>query len=189
MDTTDTSPVDEALAKALQEGDEQALAVLMDRYTGKLLRYGRRFLTSQDDIADIVQDVFISVYENIRDFDATRRFSPWIYRIAHNAFVNALRKRAHGPLYGLDLDLDRVMPHLVYEDPDKKEKERAELRVVLEQGLGKLSPAYREVIDLYYFEDFSYQEIADVLHVPLGTVSIRLSRAKAALKKTLPKDL
>lgn len=186
----DPQLTDEQLAAQLAAGEEQALAELMERYSGKLVRYGHRFLASEDDIGDIVQDVFISVYENIRDFDATRRFSPWIYRIAHNAFVNGLRKRSHEPLYGLDLDLDRLMPHaVVYEDPALKEKEAEELRVLVDTGLDKLPAHYRDVINLYYFEHFGYQEIADILHIPLGTVGIRLSRAKAALKKHLPQDL
>src|ERR1700721_2131936 len=84
---------DEELARLVQGGDHQALAVLIERYAGKLLRYGHRFLTSDDDIGDIVQDVFVTVYRNIRDFDSTRRFSPWIYRIAHNAFVDTLRRQ------------------------------------------------------------------------------------------------
>ncbi len=175
---------DEALAILVQDGDERAFAALMERYSGKLLRYGRRFLSSHDGIEDVVQDVFVTVYENIRDFDASRRFSPWIYRIAHNAFVDVLRKRAKEPL--ALFDFDRVVPHVVYEDPGEAEKEREEIRVLLEGSLGKLSAAYREIIDLYYFENFSYREIADILHIPIGTVGIRLSRARAALKKEIP---
>ena len=178
-------PTDEELALLVQKGDQQALTTLMERYTGKLLRYGRRFLYSSDSIGDIVQDVFVTVYENIKDFDATRKFSPWIYRIAHNAFVSTLRKQSRGPLYFMDLD--RIVPHPVYEDPDTREKEGEEMRVLLERSIENLSPAYREIIDLYYFENFSYQEIADILHIPMGTVGIRLSRAKAALKKEIPK--
>ena len=176
---------DEELALRVQSGDQQALADLMERYTGKLLRYGRRFLYSSDSIVDIVQDVFITVYENIQDFDATRQFSPWIYRIAHNAFVNVLRRKSREPLYFMDLD--RIVPHPVYEDPDQREKESEEMRVLLEQSLENIAPAYREIIDLYYFENFSYREIADILHIPMGTVGIRLSRAKDALKKHIPK--
>lgn len=183
----DEQESDEALAARVQGGDEQAFAALMERYTAKLVRYGRRFLASADTIGDTVQDVFVTVYQNIQDFDATRRFSPWIYRIAHNAFVDTIRKEAKGPVFGLDFD--RIVPHIAYEDPDEGEKEREEMRVLLERGLGNLSPAYREIIDLYYFENFSYREIADILHLPIGTVGIRLSRAKQALKKSLPPSL
>ena len=180
------SPKDEELARRVQAGDTDALATLMERYTPKLLRYGGRFLASHEPIGDVVQDVFVSVYENIKDFDATRQFSPWIYRIAHNAFVNALRAKARGPVY-LE-DFDRIIPHSVYEDPTIKEKEFEEVRVLVERGLETLSPAYREIIDLYYFENFSYREIADILHLPIGTIGVRLSRAREALKKQMPKQ-
>lgn len=174
---------DEELARLVGQGDEAAFAELMDRYTGKLLRYGRRLLPHEDNIGDIVQDVFITVYRNIQDFDTTRRFSPWIYRIAHNAFVDVIRKQAKDPLFYFDFD--RVIPHPVYEDPVDREKESEEMRVLITKGLETLSPSYREVIDLYYFEDFSYKEIADILHIPIGTVGIRLNRARAALKKAV----
>jgi RNA polymerase sigma factor (sigma-70 family) len=177
---------DEGLVRLLQTGDDQALVTIMERYTAKLVRYGHRFLESDDDIGDIVQDVFISVYQNARDFDATRRFSPWIYRIAHNAFVDALKRRAKGPVYGLDFD--RVVPHPIYVDPIETEKEKEEMRVLLEKHLDELPSEYREIIDLHYYEGFRYQEIADILHIPLGTVGIRLSRAKQRLKKGLTKD-
>ena len=180
-------PTDEELAQLVQNEDHRSLAALMDRYTLKLLRYGHRFLSSEDDIADVVQDVFVSAYQNIRDFDSTRRFSPWIYRIAHNAFVDSLRKRAKGPVYGLDFD--RVVPHPIYEDPDEDEKEKEEMRVVLEKHLEELPASYREIVDLYYFENFKYQEIADVLRIPIGTVGIRLSRARQILKKGMSKNL
>lgn len=172
---------DERLALLLQDGDTEALAALVDRYTAKLIRYGHRFLSSDDDIADVIQDVFVAVYQNIRDFDSTRRFSPWIYRIAHNAFVDTLRRQAKEPVYGFDFD--RFAPHLVYEDPTEGEKEKEEMRVVLEKHLDRLPASYREIIDLYYFEDFKYQEIADILRIPIGTVGIRLSRARQMLKR------
>ena len=174
---------DEELARLLQKGDTQAFTALMERYTGKLVRYGGRFLASDDGIADVVQDVFVSVYENIQNFDVARRFSPWIYRIAHNAFVSVLRTNARGPVY-LE-NFDRIMPHTVYEDPAAKEKESEEMRVLIEEGVSELSPKFHEIILLYYFENFTYQEISDILQIPMGTVSIRLARAREALKKRL----
>ena len=83
---------DEAITKRVQQGDVEAFALLMDRYEKKITRYARKFLSQPDDVKDIVQDVFVKVYVNIKSFDVKRRFSPWIYRIAHNEFVNALKK-------------------------------------------------------------------------------------------------
>ena len=178
------SDSDEVLAARVQHNDHAAFAALMQRYTRKLLRYGARLLPHESNLDDIVQDIFITVYRNIQDFDATRQFSPWIYRIAHNAFVDAIRRKHKEPLSFFDFD--RMIPHPVYHDPVPQEKEDAELRVLLEKGLQNLTPAYREIIDLYYFENFSYRQIADILHVPIGTVGIRLARARAALKKHFP---
>lgn len=172
---------DEELAHLVQNGDSAALAELMERYTAKLVRYGRVFLSSKDAIDDVVEDVFVAAYQNMRDFDATRRFSPWMYRIAHNAFIDAARKQSRGPVRGLDLD--RIASHLAYEDPAENEKDREEMHVLVRKHVHALPPPYREIVTLYYFEDLSYQEIVEVLHVPIGTVGIRLARARALLKK------
>jgi len=87
-----TEETDEAIALRVQGGDGEVFGELIERYQAKLSRYARKFLLDPDDAADIVQDIFIKSYQNIQSFDATRRFSPWIYRIAHNEFVNALKK-------------------------------------------------------------------------------------------------
>jgi len=80
------------------EGDIEVFGILLDRYEQKLSRYGKKFLSRKEDIEDIVQDVFVSAYQNIQSFDSTQRWSPWIYRIAHNALVNALRKKGRSPI-------------------------------------------------------------------------------------------
>jgi RNA polymerase sigma-70 factor (ECF subfamily) len=174
---------DEDLALLVQKGEEDAFGELMDRYTSKLTRYGGRFLARTEHIEDIVQDVFIKTYQNIQSFDATRKFSSWIYRIAHNTFVNALRKQSTEPL--IDLDFDTLLSYTVFENPVEKKKEEEEMGVLVRKGIERLSVAYREVVTLYYFEELSYQEISDILEIPTGTVAIRLSRAKALLKKDL----
>jgi len=154
---------------------------LVERYENKLLRYGRKFLSTHEDIEDIVQDVFINSYRNIQSFDPSLRFSPWIYRIAHNAFANALRKRSRNPLFFVDFDT--FLAHPIYEDPEPVEKEREQLKKQLDVVLDRISPKYREVLVLHYLEDLSYKEMADILEVPTGTIGIRLKRAREALKK------
>jgi RNA polymerase sigma-70 factor (ECF subfamily) len=177
---------DEDIAALIKNGDEAAFALLMTRYEPKLLRYGTRFIGSlgRDVLDQAVQDIFISAYQNIESFDASQRFSPWIYRIAHNTFVDILRKKTKERLYGFDFDT--LLSHAVHEDTFAKEKENSEVRVLLEKGLSALPAPQREIITLYYFEELTYKEIADVLHVPISTVGVRLIRARAALKKKLP---
>ena len=173
---------DEQVAARVQAGDKEAFGLVLDRYEQKLLRYGRKFLARQEDIEDIVQDVFLSAYQNIQSFDTAQKLSPWLYRIAHNAFVNALRKGSRAPLI---VDFDTLLSHPVYDDPAESERDQRDMRAMLEKGLEKLPPKYREVLALYYFEEMPYKDIAEVLGVPQGTVGIRLKRAKVALREVL----
>lgn len=172
---------DEVLAACVQKGEKEHFGLLVERYEAKLSRYGRKFLSRTEDIEDIVQDVFLKSFESMQSFDTTQKFSPWIYRIAHNEFVNALRKHKRSPL--IYVDFDAFVAHPVYEDPLPREREEAELKVMLEKSLAELEPKYREVLVLYYIEELSYKEIAEVLKVPTGTVGIRLKRAKESLQK------
>lgn len=172
---------DEELALLVQQGDTERFGVLVERYEAKLLRYGRKFLSRKEDIEDMVQEIFLRAYENIMGFDASQRFSPWLYRLAHNVFVNALRKESRNPLVLVDFDV--FFPHPAYDDPAEKERERLEMRALIERGLERISPNYREALILYYLDEMSYREIADVLRVPSSTVGIRLKRGKEALRR------
>lgn len=176
MDTTD-----ESLAKRVQDGDHDSFGVLVERYEAKLLRYGRKFLSNPQDIEDIVQDVFMNAYQNIQSFDTAQRFSPWIYRIAHNAYVNGLKKHSRNPF--VLVDFDTFISHPVYDDPAPREREAAEVKILIDKGLDRIAAKYREVLILYYLEELSYKEIADILEVPTSTVGIRIKRGKEALKK------
>jgi RNA polymerase sigma-70 factor (ECF subfamily) len=176
---------DEELALAVQAGNSDMFGPLVQQYEEKLLRYGRKFLRQPEDIQDIVQDVFVSAYQNMQSFDVTQRFSPWIYRIAHNAFVNELRRKSRNPL--VYVDFDTFLAHPAYDDPAPRERELGEIKVMLEKSLGELDYKYREVLILYYLEEMSYRDIADILQVPQGTVGVRLRRAKEALRKGFEK--
>ena len=182
----DMPKTDEQVAALVQDGHKELFGVLMDRYERKLFSYGRKFLTGQDNIEDVVQEVFIKTYRNIQSFDISQKFSSWIYRIAHNTFVNALRKKSKSPLRFFDFDT--FLAHPVYEDAMPAEREQQRVGGVIDRGLDKLLPKYREIIILYYIENLSYKEISDILHIPIGTVSVRLLRAKRELKKYVPNE-
>jgi len=176
-----TERTDEEVAALVQRGDVEAFGTLVGRYEEKMLRYARRFLLESDDAKDLVQDVFIKAYTNIRGFDATRRFSPWLYRIAHNEFINALKKRRGRETVSL-FYFDIFLPHPMAEETADSGANRAEVRRLIGSSLDKLGPKYREPLVLYYFQDMSYQEIAEILQVPTSTVGVRLRRGRALLK-------
>ena len=173
---------DEAIALEVQKNNAPAFGVLVERYEEKISRYGRRFFRSGDDVKDLVQDVFLKAYTNIQSFDATRRFSPWIYRIAHNEFVNAIRKRSGKETVSM-FDLDILFPHPVAKETADEKANRTELKKTLDRHLTELRPKYREPLILYYYEDMDYKEIADILQIPISTVGIRLRRGKGMLQK------
>ncbi len=178
MDVTD-----EVLAHRVQDGDTTAFGEIMKRYETRLTRYGRRYLAREEDIEDVIQDVFLKTYQNMQSYNSAYRFSPWIYRIAHNAFVNVLRKRKHRTFEFVDFDT--FVSPLSFSQPQEVEAESTKLKKVIEEHLKELAPKYREIIILHYFEELSYDEIAEVLHIPIGTVGVRLRRARAQLKETL----
>jgi RNA polymerase sigma-70 factor (ECF subfamily) len=176
---------DEEIAKRVQEGEVEAFALLVNRYLEKLTRYGKKFLFYREDVKDLIQDIFLKAYMNIKGFDTKRKFSPWLYRIAHNEFINAIKKRSRLPV--LRFDTDTLFPHPVTEETADGELERKELKKLLDHHLDSLKPKYREPLVLYYFEEMAYQEIAEILQIPIATVGVRLRRGKAALKVALGK--
>lgn len=179
---------DEQIAEAVQEGDAESFRILMERYEAKISRYARRFLFRGDDEKDIVQEIFIKAYINIKSFDTSRRFSPWVYRIAHNEFVNAIKKKQKERDTVSVFDFDVLFPHLTAKETADHGMTQRELKAMLESSLDKIGPKYREPLVLYYFEEMDYKAIADILHIPVSTVGVRLQRGKVMLKKMVKDD-
>ncbi len=178
-----STKTDEEIAASVQEGDVDSFRELMERYEPKLARYARRFLFDVDESKDLLQEVFIKAYTNLKSFDRSRRFSPWIYRIAHNEFVNALRKRKNDRDNVSIFDFDVLLPHPAAKETADGEAGQKELRAALDRFLSKIDPKYRETLTLYYFDEMDYREIAEIMHVPVSTVGVRLQRGKTLLRK------
>jgi RNA polymerase sigma-70 factor (ECF subfamily) len=174
---------DEALAKIICSGEKERFGELIDRYEPKLTRYVKRFTQHTDDVTDIVQTIFIKAYTHLQSFDQARSFNSWVYRIAHNESVNYLKKRGGEKVSFMDFDT--FFPHPFAPETSDKDALDAEAKEVLDKSLQKISPKYREVLILYYYEELSYQEIADILHIPTSTVGVRIRRGKESLQKEL----
>ncbi len=174
---------DEELVISIVQGDKELFGELIDRYEPKFTRYVRRFTQQSEDVSDILQIVFIKAYTNLQSFDSSRSFNSWIYRIAHNECVNHLKKRGNEKVSFIDFDT--FFPHpFAQEEADALSLSRED-KEQLESSLSKISPKYREVLVLYYYDELSYQEIADVLHIPIATVGVRIKRGKDSLHKML----
>jgi len=175
-------PTDEEIAAQIQRGDNEAFGLLMERYERKITHYAKKFIFNSEDIEDLVQEVFIKAYVNLRSFDTNRKFSSWLYRIAHNEFINAIKKKSREKLIFFDLDFDVLWPHLLATKASANQIKNSELKLMLDRSLGKIKPKYREVLVLYYFEEMNYNEISEILRIPVSTVGVRLKRGKIMLK-------
>lgn len=174
---------DEAIAAAVQRGDGEQFGELISRYEDKLKRYARRFLAREDEIEDLVQDVFIKSYTNIQSFDTSLKFSPWIYRVAHNTFVNELRRKER---YGSTVfDTDALFALLPAKEQSDANMLQEDDKHLLGESLLQLSPKLREVLVLHYFEDLSYKEISDILQISTTTVGVRITRARSKLQQII----
>jgi len=174
------SQTDEEIMVLVQAGDKESFGILVERYEYKIQRYAKKFLFGREDVQDLVQEVFIKAYVNIQSFDRKQRFSPWLYRIAHNQFVNALVKRQYQKLDFFDLDT--FFPHLVAKETADDQVDKTEIKRLIDLSLHDLDVKYREPLILFFFEDMDYKSIADILKIPVSTVGVRISRGKKIIK-------
>lgn len=169
-----TQTSDTSLATSLATGDQKALSTLIDRYQAPLLRYVNYLGAGHQD-QDIVQDTFIKVYQNIKSYDPSRKFSTWIYRIAHNTAISALRS------HHFSLPWEDYLDKFLASDPvDSLDQDQ--IKAQMKKCLSQLPPHYLAPLALYYLEDKSYSEIMDILRLPMGTVSARINRAKKIMR-------
>jgi RNA polymerase sigma-70 factor (ECF subfamily) len=171
---------DEEIIVEIKKGKKEYFEILIIRYKDKLARYAKKFLLDKFDTDDLIQDVFIKSYINLESFDESRRFSPWIYRIAHNEFLNKVKKKLTEKL--LPIDFDTFFPHPEAKERSDKSTEDFLNENILNSYLEKLDAKYREILVLYFYEDMDYKDIAEVLSIPVSTVGVRISRAKEKLK-------
>lgn len=183
----DQTETDEQLAVSVQNGQIQKFEILVERYKRRLESYGKKMLFNTSDLEDHLQDIFIKVYQNLNSFDADRKFSSWIYRIAHNEFINhGLKKSRSLTDY---FDLETFFPNLRGEKGPEHEMSKQELKELLEKSLSDLESKYREPLYLFLYEEMSYQEISDILKIPTNTVGVRILRGKQILKASLKPKL
>ncbi len=191
---------DAALVAALKAGSEEAFGLLIAQYSQPLYSLIARSLQDPADAADITQEVFIKVFRNIRSFHGESSLRTWLYRIALHESSNQRRwwsrhKRQEltidTPLSGSESEDEELCLGATLSDGRGSPYDHtanAQVKVKVEACLRKLPEAFRTVVVLREMEGFSYDEIADVLQVPAGTVKSRLKRGRTALKDLLMAD-
>lgn len=171
---------DEEIIKKVINLDQDFYSVIINRYQNKLLRYAFNLIRDKNRASDIVQESFIKAFINLKSFNLNKKFSSWIYRIVHNQSINLAKKYNKEIL--LEDNWDFESEENIEENFDKKE-----IIERVKECLENIPLIYSEVISLYFIEEKNYEEISDILKIPMGTVATRISRGKKIIKKICQK--
>ena len=181
---------EDALVLALGQGAEDAYEILIQRYQQPVYSLVCRLMNDPSDAPDIVQEVFLKVFRNIGSFRGNSSLKTWIYRIAVNEAYNHRRWFSRHQRQEVALGREDGLPSYAdsVADPAPTPFDQAadhETRALVEKALEKLNPKFRAAVVLRDIEDLSYEEIAAVLEISLGTVKSRILRGREGLRKVL----
>lgn len=177
---------DEELFRLFRMGNASAFDLLVHRYEGELFGYLNRYLRSRELAEDTFQNTFMAVYQKADNFEEGKKFRPWLYAIATNQAIDASRKRKRRVAISLEGETSNGADNKVgsikdsLEGRDQKPDSFAmldEKKLRVRQAIDMLPENLRQVLLLAYFHEFKYQEISEVLDIPLGTVKSRLHAA------------
>lgn len=179
---------DRALVARILEGDRDRFTELVKRHEKRVINYVYRITHRYEDAHDLTQEIFVKVFLALDRYDPKYQFSTWLFRIAQNSAIDALRKKSIA-----EVPLTRPS-----DDDNPKEREFADdgispyralknkqLSAAIDQAVKNLPPDYRELIQLRHYAELSYEEIASMKKLPLGTVKNKLFRARNLLKDEL----
>jgi RNA polymerase sigma-70 factor (ECF subfamily) len=181
-------PADEELVRRVLGGEEDLFAVLVRRYQARIHSHVARMVGNREDALDLTQEIFLKVFQALDRYNPEYKFSTWLFRIAGNAAIDQLRKKRPRtvPLETRDSEGVLSSPEYKSGEPDPLGRLRnVERGNAIQQAISDLPAEFRELIALRHFGGLSYEEIAEVKRMPLGTVKNKLFRARAVLKERL----
>ncbi|MEX0685658.1 MAG: sigma-70 family RNA polymerase sigma factor [Balneolales bacterium] len=184
-----SSREDLAWVVSARDGDRDSYGKLVNKYTRPLHFHIIKMVHNQDLVEDLVQDIFMKAYDNLASFNQEYAFSTWLYRIATNHSIDFLRKKKlqtysiDRPMQGKEGEMNIDLPDQETEtDQDIIQEQR---RRIIFEAIDSLPSHYKQVIQMRHMEEKSYQEISELLDLPLGTIKAHLFRARELLNKYL----
>ncbi|TPW07495.1 MAG: RNA polymerase sigma factor, sigma-70 family [bacterium] len=178
-------PADSALAVRARDGDGHAFTELVRRHQERVYRIIYRILRNRDEAEDVTQVTFVRAFRSLLKYKEEFPFHPWLYRIAVNTSFTQLAKRKREKLVDIEKVPERLVPRPGGEESALEAVERREMVDRIRKALPDLPEEQRLVFLLRVNEGLSYDQIAETLEIPRGTVMSRLSRAREALRKRL----
>ncbi|MFT4676329.1 MAG: RNA polymerase sigma-70 factor (ECF subfamily) [Patiriisocius sp.] len=185
---TEETSTDKQLVERVQRGDKRAFDLLVLKYQHRIVGLVGRYLRDQDEVQDVTQEAFIKAYRALPRFRGDSAFYTWLYRIAINTAKNHLVSRSRRPP---DTDVDVDFADGAYQESlsDMVNPENSlatdQLEAVVYKAIDDLAEDLKVAVTLREFEGLSYEEIADVMECPVGTVRSRIFRAREAIEKKI----
>ncbi len=183
-------PISKETIRQAIEGDQHAYAEIVDRYRPQIYTLIIRMVKTREEAEDLTQETFIKAFHSLPSFNAEYAFSTWLYKIAVNNCIDYFRKKRlkttsiDTPIVAKDGELPREFPDDQTQGPDSGLMDQ-ERKSQIQSAIDNLPEKYRDAIVLRHVHDKSYEEIAEELNVPIGTVKVRIFRAREMLKKKL----
>ncbi|MCH7548646.1 MAG: RNA polymerase sigma factor [Candidatus Krumholzibacteriota bacterium] len=173
----------ELITRSLQ-GSQKAFRDLLERHHATAWAVVRGVLGDRDEVEDVIQQVYVKVFRGLARFRGDARFSTWLYQIARNEAINAVKKRRMDTT-----SIDNVVLVAPEKESPDAVMQRSRAGSELEAAMSRIDEKYRLAIELRYMGEHSYEEIAEIMDLPLGTVKTYIHRGKAELKKTMTRTL
>lgn len=173
------------LVAASKNGDQEAFAQLVQRYQRRVFNLVYRMLQQYEEATEITQETFLAAWQGLPSFRGDARFPTWLYRIAYNCSLKQLERRKRDRALQVALEAEKFL-----EDANDERRENAELdthdrQVLIQEHLSHLPAKYRIVLILRHLQDMTYEEMAEILTIPIGTIKTHLFRARNLLKERL----
>jgi RNA polymerase sigma-70 factor (ECF subfamily) len=173
------------LVAASKNGDQEAFAQLVQRYQRRVFNLVYRMLQQYEESTEITQETFLAAWQGLPSFRGDARFPTWLYRIAYNCSLKQLELRKRDRALQVALEAEKTL-----EDANNEQRENAELeardrQVLVQEHLSHLPAKYRIVLILRHLQDMTYEEMAEILTMPIGTIKTHLFRARNLLKERI----
>ena len=172
------------LVEQAKLGNEKAFSSLLNRYRDSIYFMLLKMVNNASDAEDLTIEAFGKAFRFIDSFTPEYAFSTWLFRIATNNCIDFIRKKQllPSPIDQIQEDMDNMTVNIQSDLPDPEERLINDQKIaVLREIVGQLKPRYRRLIELRYFKEYSYEEIATEMKIPIGTVKAQLFRAKSLL--------
>lgn len=184
---------DQVLIERAQKGDRDAMDQLIRKYEKRAYQYAFRLTTNSEEASDVVGDAFVRIYAAMRNFKGNSAFTTWMYRILTNCFLDLRKRDRSRPAVSLEatLQTDDGNVERQFESSEPTADlvaERNQREATIERAVAMLPEYQRAMVTLYHAENLSYEEIAETLDLPIGTVKSRLNRARLSLREHLVRD-